>query len=610
MIDESPLIVIDDLTIEEKPLNIPVVEIESVESSIQVPSINKIFRSRRFSISQSSLADTSLNFDEEVKGFFVSQFNSLLLKEKKFSGSPTYYNHLASLLLNAGRQAEAEKYLSKAAAFEGFSYLKGKHAVYKLKDNFSEENIALLKDISDSTNDTNSKLNMSLVYLQQGDIKSAVNTVNTILIDDVTEYNARLLKGFLNLLLGRPNNAIRDFRVALQEKPKSSIASANLSLAYTVMQNTEKAILFAERSYALNPTNRAIVIQLCDLYRIDHAYIKIVNLLEDYKLLENDDIEFFDRLARSYYELGKYNKAINVLKYEIKISETHATWNNLAIVYSSINDFDKAHFCFKKSLTLVARNYSEEDKITYNYMKFLVDSSNFSLAIQISEPIVQSIIQHKIKLNQYAYSILNNRIIALSKTESETQGAELAVKLFEIQDQPTIYNLNLSNYLIYYYCMYDKDKDKARKYVDFSLRVIDNVPNLPNKTLYRTKNNICYFYLEFGYVEQAKELFESIRSVVDNDIFLLATEGLLYFKLKSFQKAVDRYKQAYKNTIDHELANTIQQKMNLEIARYRYNEGKTRLGNLHYLKVIKIKNGSDFYIEEAKKEMSEQKRFI
>ena len=177
--------------------------------------------------------------------------------------------------------------------------------------------------------------NLALAYVEIADRRygDARQRVSKILQSDPSNFMGRLLAGVVNVVLSQFQQAIRDFRVALDERPGSSIVLTNLAVAYVCVGETSKALKTLRASVKINPLNKNAVALLADLCHSSKVDCSAVPALQIYCDMNRSRPAMWSRLARALFLEKKVDDAIAALRNQASVAQNAAVWSNLGVAF-------------------------------------------------------------------------------------------------------------------------------------------------------------------------------------------------------------------------------------------------------------------------------------
>lgn len=154
--------------------------------------------------------------------------------------------------------------------------------------------------------------------------------------------------------------AIEHFEKALKLNKGEFDQYYSLGMSYKEIDKYKEAITYLEEALKLNSNHYDANLQLgilygfskfvADYYTIKPDYSRSVNLLEKAKTinLESEDPYFY--LARTYENIGEFDKALQEALISLKIKPKYASFIQVASIYESTNDYPNALENYNKAL--------------------------------------------------------------------------------------------------------------------------------------------------------------------------------------------------------------------------------------------------------------------
>ncbi|MET3124820.1 putative Zn-dependent protease [Oxalobacteraceae bacterium GrIS 2.11] len=266
---------------------------------------------------------------------FINEFEKLKSKIEKFPESAILLNRLANLAsINGNLELEAD-YLNKASLLSNSEFF-----IHRIGDNLiGRGEITEARNIFGKLNiksDHYANLRFASLLVGENRVDEASEYVERAVEIDPIEYSSRLFQGALRLLKGSAEKAISSFRIAIEDRPTSSVAYANLALAYAKLSLDKKAVGALRRAVSLNPLNSNALIMLADLSFKIGQNKDAVSALKYYVQYEQKSSPHWERLARALLAMGSTSEAIEALKRQASVERSSAVWNNLGVVNKDV----------------------------------------------------------------------------------------------------------------------------------------------------------------------------------------------------------------------------------------------------------------------------------
>lgn len=174
-------------------------------------------------------------------------------------------------------------------------------------------------------------------YYHQGNNTAAIDALDSLLIMDKHDVNAKILMALVYLLDGRLNDAISLYHELIEISPKSQFYS-NLGLAYELAGNFHQAEKYFSIAFELNPNNSIWQLNLADALLLQGKtnqaykhYQKIIKANQDSQ--ENWEAQIM--LAQAYVQIGNTADALKALHRSLRLAGDNAeVLFNAALIYS------------------------------------------------------------------------------------------------------------------------------------------------------------------------------------------------------------------------------------------------------------------------------------
>lgn len=208
--------------------------------------------------------------------------------------------------------------------------------------------------------------------------------------------------GLIALMQQKPQEAISNYKIAIQKKPFVQSAYYNLAKAYRLLGDMESAKkhlklfqkmqAYYDQTYTIegtlaeNPKNTALRLKLAEIH-LKHKNIPAA--VTTYQILLRFNPEYingYDKLGRLYMELNIPNRAIPMFQKVIELNpdiiEAHV---RLGWLYSNQKVYDKAEFHLKKVIEKMPKHTLAYHGLAEVYVK----QQNIEKAVSVYQHITQ-----------------------------------------------------------------------------------------------------------------------------------------------------------------------------------------------------------------------------
>ena len=182
-----------------------------------------------------------------------------------------------------------------------------------------EEHIKLLERPLLQLRESDVRLSLMKLYIQQKDMDSAELECKTILKNNPDFSNAHFYLGYIYSETSRVDNAIGEFNRAIEINPNNILALNSLSYLYTELGiELDSALTFVKKALEFEPSNASF------LDTLGWVYFKKGDLENALRYIENasvliEDAEVYDHLGEIHLEMGDVNEAKKNWKKSLKI---------------------------------------------------------------------------------------------------------------------------------------------------------------------------------------------------------------------------------------------------------------------------------------------------
>ena len=550
-----------------------------------------------------SLSGAILEHKDQQAGLFAEDYTELKKKIADHPESAKLQSYLSELAELSGDDDSSIAHLREAFQLSQSAYVGSRLAFGLHKKQDSTSAIELLEGDSIRSSIVG-LLVLAAIRLNQGQLNSASESIGKAIECDPLNANARLMAGTVALIQSQFPLAIRNFRQAADILPHSVSVLSNLGLAYRLNGEEKKSRQALEQAHQINPLNQQTVLLLADARLAGREPDRSIRLLEQYLDADQSSPELWDRLAYCQYVTGRYREALNSLRAESALNESEAAWNNLALVNWKSGNYKKAEACFSESLRLVTPT-ADLWLIVRNYVEFLSSRGRLKDVVRVVDDFTTS---DAVNSNQAAFEKAEALFIyatALHQLDEYETAVSVSIENLKSQSVAPKTKLNFASLLLFHFSMVEPDNTRAFEVLELAKSTLQQLPDLPPKESRRLMNNIVYVLLENDEMAIADHYLNYVKTHLDQDVFLTATFGLWHFKNGRYREGVNYYKKAVKLTRDQDLRRLIEQKMQLETARYHHRKGNGQQARIAAARVLSKKTQLGTFTSQARALISE-----
>lgn len=504
-------------------------------------------------------------------------------------------NNIGKTYLSKGKPEIALKYFNEALALKkNLPQVKANIIkAYILQGKLEEALAICLEDEKTHANDINLLMTLAYLYLRRGEIEKVKEKLDTILVLDPKKIAAYHNRGVVRLLSNQINEAINDFRKAINLDERSAQTYNALAACYMLTKAYKKSIKYFLISLNIEKTNIHVLKNLAKTYILDKQFKEAADLMEKHLLNYPMDNEARDITALSYLNLKEYERCMVHLNYQMqKRDELNLNdfdiariSNNMGVIEGYSNKFDQAIQMYKAAIQKCDESHAY---ITYsNLLKTYLASDRLDAANLLLDEYIRKGLKNNspfIILASYYYD-----------HDEYMKSHDLLIRILEKESDNVPAMQLLSS--IYSEALDDLDKSLELAKRAFNLRPSDQ--NLAN--------NLAYIYIRKGLVSEARNVFEKQRWD-KNNFFALATKGLLRLTEGYVTEGTNLYNEAEKQAWNTEWKRLVRQKKYVELARYYLNRSKLQEAQHELNRALSTKPKANIYKYQADKLLASLQR--
>ena len=519
-------------------------------------------------------------FDEPVR----AALDELLLKEGRFSESPVFHNRVANLHRALGDLEREAESAERAFQLDSSPFFQRKVGESQISRSMSDD--ARETFLSIAHRDANSSLRLAALCIAHGDIDGAISWVDKAVELNPAGYAERLFQGGIQLVLGSADLAVGYLRMALEDRPNSSVAHCNLGIAYLRLSRPDKAFSSLKRAVALDPFNRSALLALSDVGVVTSQDADVLNSLRYYVEFEQKDAAVWARLARSLLRMNLIDDCIFALRNQGALKNSMAVWNNLGVAHAMKKSTALSLRAFKYALTLTSEDgLQQELLVARNIAQAFKDMGKPELVLDVTNHLIAQDEGFEMAKDVRLGDLYIFHIDALRKLGRAAEANKLSDKL--VVTSPL--SANLVSWLVHDYVLaFAVDRSDDAKFEAFLSSFVARISNEAKGV--RLLNNIAYSYAEVGRLDEARKIINRISHEVHKDAYLTATLGLIHLRKGDVSRGEALYREAITLCKSDRDKNRIRQKLNLELGQAYMARGD-RKGRKLLEKVAAEKNG-------------------
>ena len=594
-----------DVQIELKERNIEVSfdRSDSPRIVLEFPPAHELRRVRSNFMPVISLREALLQDPFDLKSLYEIELSHLKTKDSIVPQSSTVLNRLSNLYFLTEQREQSRLYLERAAEVSNSDFFQDQIASSYLL----EGNVAAARSVLPS-GDPSQSVSRCLLFFQMALIEkdnvAAKFFVEAALEIDPIDVDANIAQGGFYLLNGKPENAIRHFRTAIDEAPVSSNVYVNLAVCYYLLGNFFRAVKSLKQAIALNPTNENALIFYSDLlHELNRSSDGIIALRRFLKFEQKSEA-VWNRLARSYFLEADYAKALDALYTEASLTNNPVVFNNIAVVLSRMGDGEKAVRYYNLALKLIEEGRSESTKdadVSLNYvipiLKNLsihyLTAEKYGKALHYSGRAWDLVVQHNTGVSQ----VIPTHVNALLRN-NEVVKAEIVARgwLSNRQQDPDATLAVLSSL-----CAALADtgtSEETQRFIEMIFDIGSRSEIASPYWIVRAYNNAMFASLQLDNVECAEIFATYLGPYLRSNPFVTATFGLLALKKSKLEKGRGLYREAISLASNRVLKDQIRQRQNFELGRIYLRKDEKVLAKKYLTRAAREKLGT----KEVKKQ--------
>lgn len=595
------------LVVSPTPVEIVYSEGKMGPLSFIMPPIEDLNEIKKLKSANYSVNEHSVKARAEREQALGEEYKNLLSKKNRFANSIIYFNRLANIASALGNHQLELSHLESAKAIRDDTFFRIRIGESLLSGGSS---YLAEKAFFDPALDTSPYAQLWRAYfkLQERDIDGASKFVDRALELDPLDFSARLFIGALQILNGQYNFAIRNLRVAIEEKPNSSATYANLGFAYSRLRNREKAVKALITATELDPLNESAALLLADLtfaYGTSEIAIKpLLRLVE----FEQKKQAIWERLARALFLAGRQDECVAALKRQASINESPSVWNNIGAAYSAGGSPKKAIQAFKHAMLMCTDEGSYE---------FLHAGRNISAIMKskLENDEIYKLTTSLISGDKNRYIFKHNslsdivvlRINSIFKRRDYDLAADICEQILQAVDANRPLKDWAISHLLAYYALSGVRLNEIPRLVALSKERIYAEEKLDENSRSHLINNMAYALTEYGDITQAEHYLSLLSSRIHVDAYPTATLGLICLRKGKNERGSDLYKEAIGLAKTKTDKMRIRQKLFIELGRLRLNESRFSAAR-YFEKACGILDGEEILRAQATQLLRDSKR--
>ena len=523
-----------------------------------------------------------------------AELDSLLSRYDEFKDSENYLAKVSSLAVACGQLDIAREYAQQAMLRndknDSFKYRLAEVAMYENEITTAE---SIFKELAKSGHLLSCLRMVELSVTNSNFIDAHEWLLKAIRIDE-TDWRVQMLAGTLALIQGNSAKAIRYFRAALDERPRSVQLYYYMALGHILAGHIGQALKALRKAVGLNPFEKKALMAWTDLCVHKKMGLDNVSIaLSRYLKLIPDDKPTIERLAYILLEKNDKQTLGKLLGKAREHSDDAIVSNSLGVLAFRSRNLKLAEREFRRAIKLAEGPIDIDHRrvrttATANLVNSLLDLKKYKDAERISRAFLKSHGENYLLSDEFGNRIADGLVRALVNLHKLDQAVSLAEGWIAKQTHPDLYT-SLAEFLVCNFTLKDFQLDKAYHYALEAYKIQRAEPKINLAKLNWALNNLAFTLIEMDNFEEAKYYISHFRSdSSDPNTYGYATRGLLAIRLGQVEKGQSLYQQAM-SSLQDDVKGTFRLKLNWELGRHFLVMGDVSKAKRHLRKVVKEK---------------------
>lgn len=154
------------------------------------------------------------------------------------------------------------------------------------------------------------------------------------------DYQYALIEAVKQKNLGNLSEAVKLYKLVIENKPDCDVAYYELGTIYLVSNNLEQAVEYLSAAYELDPRNEWYTLAYLNALGGSESYEKMIDILKQKVKQEPDNVEWEYQMASVLFGQGKYRKSIKVLD---EIEEERGFSEKITLLKASIYESEEKY---------------------------------------------------------------------------------------------------------------------------------------------------------------------------------------------------------------------------------------------------------------------------
>ena len=570
----------DSLAVREQDAEVEIGFDAALNGKLLFPSLPKLLQGRRVPSRKEQIREFR-GLDSFASEGFQSELDRLLLRYDEFNDSATYLARVSDLAVLSGRLELAFSLANEAVKANPAPEYKYRLAEIAYFGSDVHEARSIWAELA-AQGHMDAVLRMAQLSIAESDDESAAAWLDQAMRIDGADWRGHLIAGVLALESGEHEHAVRHFRMAMEERPRSVQIYYNLALAHVLSGSVKHAIRALRIAVGLNPFGQKALMAWADLSaHAGQSIPEASQALVRYAGLHSDDRGAIEQLARLRSLLGDDRGARDALEKAAERFHGASITNNLGVLSARGKKLGQAIREFGRAITIAAESPEENaertsDIATANLVTALVNAGEFRRAEEVAETYI-SLSSDDRYLSSYPTFLIAQGLIGACLNQGKMKkGIDLALNWIETDIHADLHSY-LADTIVCYYTLVDPQFDQAHEFALQSFKIQSNRQPRDSAAWNNSVNNLAFVAIEQGKLDDAGSYLARLRSDAPmHRYFHYATRGLLAIRRGHVDRGEGLYRLAISTASDRDTKSLLRQKLNWELGNYLARQGRTR----------------------------------
>ena len=512
---------------------------------------------------------------------FQSELDRLLLRYDEFKDSVTYLARASDLAVLSGQLDQALSLAKEAADADPDPEYKYRLAEIAYIGPDIHEARSIWTELA-AQGHMGATLRMAQLSITESDDEGAAAWLDEAMRIDRTDWRVHVIAGTLALGSGEHERAVRHFRVAMEERPRSVQIYYNLALAHVLSGSVKHAIKALRIAVGLNPFDQKALMAWADLSaHASRSIPEASRALARYTALHSGDKGAIERLAYLRSLLGDDRGARDALEKAGERFHDANISNNLGVLAARGKKSSQAIREFGRAIDIAAESPEEtagrtSDIATANLVTALVNAGEFRRAEEVAEAFISLSPDDRYLSSYPAFRIADGLVRACLNQGKTKKGIDLALAWIA-EDLHEDLHSRLADAIVCYYTLVDAQSVRAHEFARQSFEIQSNRQPRDSAAWNTSVNNLAFVAIEQGKLDDAASYLARLRSDASvHRYFHYATRGLLAIRRGHVDRGEGLYRLAISLASDRNTKSLLRQKLNWELGKYWATRGRTR----------------------------------